>query len=127
MKLRKNCETENNFTLIAGDVGARKNLPYLTYFNKDGLNLISSGIGNLINDYVLNIRVSNIDDNLKFYKLSLNDFNEKEIKPQNEIYFTINNILKYILFSKTKIFSLLIFLSISMILIFWKIKINKLV
>tara|TARA_B100000575_G_scaffold155254_1_gene123895 strand:- start:11218 stop:12165 length:948 start_codon:yes stop_codon:yes gene_type:complete len=90
---------EKELTIIAGDVGAIKGTPYLTYFKKNKNNLLTSGIGNGKNNFAVEIVLN--PTNLIFNKLNLDNNVTKELKP-NYFLVTLYNIIFYFFLSKKR-------------------------
>lgn len=120
---RENYELANDFydrikniplTIVSGDVGAFDKMPYQSFFKINNQKLLTSGVGNNDNNFILSISVSNND--LKFHSINLKDLKKTPIIPNNYLLFTINNLFHYFFLSKKRsvvfVFCSLIFLFI---------------
>ena len=106
---RQNYELANDFydrikniplTIVSGDVGAFDNMPYQSFFKKNNQKLLTSGVGNNDNNYILSISVLNND--LKFNSINLKDLKKTPIIPNNYFLFTINNFIHFFFLSKKR-------------------------
>lgn len=87
-------------TIVSGDVGAFNNMPYLSFFKINNQSLLTSGLGNNDNNFILSISVLNND--LKFYSINLKDLKKAPINPNNYLLFTIKNFIQFFFLSKKR-------------------------
>ena len=97
-----------NITIISGDIGAFKRMPYLVYFKNSGNNLIASGLGNGVNNYIVSIKIEKND--LSFHKINLDDGTKSSLKPDNINYSTTINAIQFFFFSKKRGFAFVLLL-----------------
>tara|TARA_B100001059_G_scaffold212638_1_gene227833 strand:- start:320 stop:1252 length:933 start_codon:yes stop_codon:yes gene_type:complete len=93
-------ETNNDFTIITGDVGAFKRMPYLEYFKDSDNNLIASGLGNSSNNYIVSLKFEN--NNLSFFKINLDNNIKTKLDPSNVLLSTLINSVQFFFFSKKR-------------------------
>ena len=105
----------DGLTIVTGDVGAIRGTPFLTYYKKNGSNLLSSGIGNGKNNFALEIELNS--DNLSFNKINLDDNKLIKLKPEYFFATTYNMIYYFFLSKKRTVFFVGI---IALILVTWK-------
>lgn len=101
-------ETDNDFTLITGDIGAFKRMPYLEYFKNSENNLIASGLGNSSNNYIISLKFEN--DNLSFFKINLDNNIKTKLEANNIFLSTVINSFQFFFFSKKRAVLFLLFL-----------------
>jgi len=103
---------EKDLTIVAGDVGAIKGTPYLTYYKKNETHLLSSGLGNGNKNFAIEIILD--PDEISFFKLNLDNNNVRELK-SSYLTTTAYNFIYYFFLSRKRaviffLFMILIYL-----------------
>ena len=91
---------KDKFTLISGDIGAFKRMPYLVYFNDSENNLVASGLGNSSNNYIVSLKID--QNNLSFFKINLDNNLKTELEADNVLLSTLINSVQFFFFSKKR-------------------------
>ena len=107
---------DKDLTIVTGDVGAIKGTPSLSYYKKNDANLLSSGLGNGNQNFAIEIELN--PQEIKFYKLNL-DNNESKLLTPSFYPITIYNFIYYFFLSKKR--ALIFFLILGFIISFKKI------